>query len=285
MKSLLEILQQSAAYLARHESLSPRVEAEWLLAHALGERNRLQLYLQFERPLGEDELAVFRPLLRRRAAGEPLSYILGTAAFMDLELDVGPGVLSPRPETELLVDLALRHGAKEASEILDLCTGSGAILLALAKALDAPLPGLTGVDLSSEALVWARRNAEKLGLSHLRWLEGDLLAPVQGRRFDLITVNPPYVSAAEFKALPRDVRDYEPAQALYGGKDGLDFYRRLALEGLAHLTPGGWLIGEIGETQGAAVVGLFEEGGFCSLQLKKDLNRRDRFILAQCPAV
>jgi release factor glutamine methyltransferase len=279
MKPLLEILRATEEYLGRKGLPSARVDAEWLVAHALHLR-RLELYLQFERPLSEAELAAIRPLLRRRAEGEPLQYILGTAAFHSIELQVGPGVLVPRPETERLVELALAKYRGQ-GPILDLCTGSGAILLALAKNLPAPLPYLLGVDASDAALTWARRNGELLGLREaVEFRLGDLLAPVERRDFALITANPPYVTTAEMAELPPDVR-HEPEAALAAGSDGLDVIRRIAAGAGAYLAPGGWLAMEIGERQGAAVVALLQQHGWQTPTLHQDYNQRDRVVLAQ----
>ena len=201
MKTVLEILRQAEQYLAGKGAESPRADSEWLLAHVL-KLSRLQVYLQFERTLGEAELTAMREMVRRRATGEPVQYITGATEFFNVEILVGPGVLVPRPETERLVELALKCYAGE-GEALDLCTGSGAIVLALAK----ERPGasrLTGVEVSPEALAWAERNLAALRLANVHLVRGDLYAPVAGRRFALITANPPYVTTEEMAELRRD---------------------------------------------------------------------------------
>lgn len=283
MKSLLEILTDSAGYLAKHQVEGARLEAEWLLAHVLGLR-RVMLYVQFDRPLTEPELAKLRPLLRRRAGGEPLQYILGTAPFYDIELEVGPGVLIPRPETERLVDLALGlfPDAATTGPLLDLCTGTGAIVLALAKAR--PLvPRLVGVEREDAAFAWARRNLARLNLPQVELRQGDLYAPVAGERFAVITANPPYVTTTEMGELPRDVREYEPATALAAGAEGLDVTRRIVAAAPDHLLPAGWLLLEIGASQGPAVRTLLTERGFTAVKVVQDYCQRDRVVMGQWP--
>lgn len=278
MKPLLEILQSSEKYLAQRGFPSPRVDAEWLIAHVL-KLERLQLYVQFERPMREDELAELRPLLRRRGEGEPLQYIIGSTGFFNCDLEVGPGVLVPRPETERLVELALKR--YQEGPILDLCTGSGAILFALSGELTAP-PSMIGVDASDEALSWARRNADKLGYSHIDFRRGDLCEPVTETGFGLITANPPYVTEAEFESLPVDVRNHEPREALVAADEGLAIVRRIAEAGRSYLQPGAWLVMEIGERQGKAVLDLLASAGWQEVAILEDYNHRDRVAVGRC---
>lgn len=279
-KSLLQILRDSEGYLAKHGVESARFEAEWLLATAL-ELPRLNLYMQFDRPLGEKELAPLRGLLKRRASGEPLQYIMGSAQFMSVEIAVGPGVLVPRPETERLVELALaRYDGTAAA--LDLCTGSGCIPLAIAA--ERPEARLTGVELSPEALAWAQKNSAALGMDgRVSWLRGDLFAPVAGRRFGLITANPPYVREAEMRGLPRDVRDHEPPQALVAGADGLDLIRRIVAQAPAHLEPGAWLLIEFGIDHADAVADLMRRAGLTEVAIASDYSQRPRIALGRQP--
>ena len=280
MKALLEILRQSQEYLAQNGSLSPRTDSELLIAYAL-HLARLELYLQFDRPLTEAELAIIRPLLKRRADGEPVQYILGSTEFYNCEILVGPGVMIPRPETERLVEIALEKYTGK-GEILDLCTGSGAILFALAKARP-DSPPLTGIDISPEALAWAQRNLEALQPKQLSFLPGDLYAPVAGRRFELITANPPYISEAEYRELPKDIREFEPEQALFGGADGLELIRRIAAGAPEYLIPGGVLLCEIGMTQGAAAQAIVAGAGLAEVEIIQDYAKRDRLVLGrQC---
>ena len=281
MKTLLQVLQQSTGYLETHGIECARTDSEWLVAHALG-LARIDLYLQFDRPLNEEELGAVRPLLRRRVAGEPVQYIVGSTEFYGCEVLVGPGVLIPRPETERLVDVALeRYGG--AGPVLDVCTGSGAILLALA-AERADLHDLVGVDCSAEALSWARRNVENLSVADVSLVEGDLFEPVRGKAFGLITANPPYVRAGERGNLAGEIREHEPAEALFAGADGLDVMRRLAAEVAACLEPGGVFVGEIGWDQGEAAADLFAAGGLSEVEVIQDYGRRDRVVTGVKPA-
>ena len=281
MKALQVILQDSAGYLQRHGVDNPRLEAEWLLAHALG-CGRLDLYVQFERPLAEPELALIRPLLKRRAGGEPLQYVIGTAPFIKRELLVGPGVLIPRPETEQLVEIAAGLSLPE-GPILDLCSGSGAILFGLVDLLEGPAREMTGVDLSPEALAWALKNLAETPEPEILFLEGDLFAPVANRQFALITSNPPYVTEREGAELPAVVRDHEPEMALLAGTDGLDVFRRLLAEAADHLLPGGHLLCEMGERQGEALLDL-PAPGLAERRIIKDYAGKPRFFHARRPS-
>ena len=215
--------------------------------------------------------------LKRRANGEPLQYIMGSAEFYNVELLVGPGVLIPRPETEQLVEIALKH--LKGTKVCDLCTGSGAIALAIAK--ERPDVMVTGIDISSEALSYAQRNKEQLGLKNASFILGDIFAPLpRDSKFSLITANPPYVTSAEYEHLAPVVHDYEPALALLGGVDGLDILRRIAASAKEFLEPGGTLISEIGEEQGTNARRLFEENGFAKVVIAKDYSEKDRFLIA-----
>jgi release factor glutamine methyltransferase len=262
------------------DALAPSPDAEWdaraLLADALNaEPSALARRLSQEVPDARAE--EFFAAVRRRAAGEPLQYVLGRAWFMGLPFQVDARVLIPRQDTELLCETALREAkAAGAAEALDLCTGSGAVAVALAR-----LGGLsvTATDLSPEALDLARENARQNGVA-VAFYEGDLFSALPaGLRFPLITCNPPYLTAADMRALQPEVRR-EPALALFGGEDGLAFYRRLAKEAPSRLLPGGTLLLEIGSTQGAAVCALFS--GWSPAVLR-DLNGLDRVVLARAP--
>ncbi len=235
-------------------SETPRLDAELLMAQALGV-SREELLL---RHLAAEEPLSFQPLLARREAGEPVAYITGRRAFWTIELEVGPGVLVPRPDSETLIEAALAHfGAAGPATILDLGTGPGTLLLA---ALD-QWPGARGigVDSSEAALGYARRNAERLGLGgRARFRLADW-AYALGERFDLILCNPPYIEIAA--TLPRDVAEHEPHEALFAGEDGLEDYRRLAPEIPRLLASGGLACFEIGAGQEAAVTALFQAAG------------------------
>ena len=278
MQSLLEILRKTEAYFAAKGIESPKVEAEWLMAHVLGCR-RLELYLQFDRPMTEVQLDALRPLVARRGRREPLAYLLGTSEFAGLTLTCDRRALIPRPETEELVDLvAERMKGRAALAILDLGTGTGAIALALAKAL--PTAAVTAVDASAQALALARENAEANGLAdRVTFADGDWFAGVSGP-FDAVVSNPPYLTEAEFASAQPEVREFEPRGALVSGVDGLDALRRVVTEAPRFLNTGGFLALETGIAQHAALADLAGSAGFRKWESRRDLARRDRFFLA-----
>ncbi len=250
------MLSWTREYLAGKGVENARLEAEWMLCAALG-MDRVGLYVNYDKPLTSPELNGFRGMVGRRAKREPLQYILGSQDFFGLDFEVTPGVLIPRHDTETLVREALAR-APGAATILDIGVGSGCIAIALAKNL--PGAEVSGVDPSPRALVLAERNAHRHQVS-LDLLCGSLFDPVRGRRFDLVVSNPPYIPAADLAGLQPEVRDYEPREALDGGGDGLDYYRRIIPAAAAHLNAGGWLIVEIGIGQARAVLELFEKAG------------------------
>ena len=251
-------------------SATPRLDAELLMAHALGvERDRLILgHLDVPAPAG------FDALVARRQAGEPIAYIVGRRAFWTIELEVGPGVLIPRPDSETLIEAAVAHfGANAPGRILDLGTGPGSLLLA---ALDQwPQARGLGIDGSPEALAFAHRNADRLGFTdRVEWRIGDWAEEVRGS-FDLILCNPPYVAAAA--ELPRDVREWEPHRALFSGADGLDDYRRLAPMIPPLLAAGGIACIELGAGQADVVAGLFAAPGL-GIATRDDLGGHRRCL-------
>lgn len=261
---------------------SPRLTAELLLAHVL-HTSRVRLYTDLDRPLEASELAGYRGLIARRAAGEPTSYLTGTREFYGRSFAVDPRVLVPRPETELLVEAVLQvipRGA--AARVLDLCTGSGCVGVTIA--LERPAIRVLATDASPEAIDVARANAETLGAADRFEVRlGDLFAPVEGEaRFDVVVANPPYVPRGELPTLPPEVRR-EPQLALDGGPDGLDVVRRIAASAPARLVPGGLLAMEIGDGQGPAVHSLLETAGYGSVRIERDLARHDRLALGTHP--
>ncbi len=275
------LVREIARRLGEAGAASPATEAEWLVAWACGLRSALDVWLAPERKLDAGELGRLDEAVCRRVGGEPLQYITGGVNFRGLALRVGPGVLIPRPETELLVEVALELGG-ESGWLCDLCTGSGAVALALAR--EAPgISGVIGVDISRRALAYAAVNARASGLAdRVGWLAGDLLEPVRpGPRFAGITANPPYVSAAEYAELPGEIRNHEPAEALLGGTDGLDLIRRIAAAAPDYLAPGGWIACEIGAAQGEAARALFGDCGFRRVGLRRDYAGRDRIVVAR----
>ena len=253
----VKILTWTKEYLTGKGIENARLEAEWLLCAATG-LDRMGLYINFERPLNEAELAAYRAMVTRRGRREPLQHILGTQEFSGLEFEVNPDVLIPRYDTEILVMEAVAR-MPAARRILDIGTGSGCVAIALARQL--PAAAVTAIDISEAALAVARRNAEKNGVT-VEFLLGSLCAPVAGRCFDLIVSNPPYIPTADIDALEPEVRDGDPRGALDGGPDGLDIYRRLIPEAALHLAPCGWLLVETGIGQAADVARLFRECGW-----------------------
>ena len=253
----LKVLTWTAGYLADKGVENARREAEWLLCQATG-LDRVGLYLNFDKPLSDDELAGYRALVARRGKREPLQHILGSQEFDGLSFAVSPAVLIPRHDTETLLEQAVLR-APQARHMLDIGTGSGCIAIALAKRL--PEAAVTAVDLSSEALAVAQRNAEAHGAA-IEFLHGSFFEPVAGRRFDLIVSNPPYITTAELAELQPEVRDYEPRLALDGGPDGLAAYRVIVAQAPAHLQPGGWLLLEVGAGQAGDVAELLAQAGF-----------------------
>ena len=284
-----------------------RRDAETLLLHLLG-KNRAWLLTHLDDPFGGCTAIQFAALLNRRLTGEPIQYITGEAEFYGLPFHVTRDVLIPRPETEHLVEAALKIlGApglasetwesnepaggpepvlslpKDLAEtwegsILDVGAGSGAIAVALAHHL--PHAHITAIDVSAPALAVAEENAKRNGVS-IRFLRGDLLAPVAQEQFDIVISNPPYVSSADRDALAVEVRDYEPVQALFAGDDGLEVYRRLIPAAFAVLAPGGSLALEIGYGQAAAVQSLLTAAGFQRIQMTPDLQGIPRVLTAQ----
>lgn len=280
MLTVLEILKRTADFLAKHHVEQPRLQAELLVGHSLG-LGRMQLYLQFERPLTEPELAQLRPLVKRRSEREPLQYILGTTDFADIKLKVDRRALIPRPETELLVEFAKeRGGAAGPAQLLDLGTGSGALALALAHAW--PSVKVTAVDVSEEALALARENAALLGFTpRVNFVQSDWFTNIPAEaRFEMIVANPPYLSVAEVAETEPEVRTFEPTNALSSGPAGTEAVEKILREAKARLAPGGWLLMETGIGQHAALVALAQTCGYSQVESRQDLTQRDRFILA-----
>ncbi len=284
--TVASLLRSTREFLQTHGSPSARLDAELLLAHVLG-ATRMDVYTQHDRPVEAAERDALRALVKRRAAGEPVAYLLGERGFWTLDLRVDGRVLIPRPETERLVELALAFvGAERARRwrVVDVGTGSGAIALALASEL--PSATVLGIDASADALQVAAENAERTGLrDRVRLVRGDLLAPLvrAGSRVELVVSNPPYVGTEDGDRLAPDVRRWEPAQALFAGLDGLDLIRRLLPEARACLVPGGLLLVEIGSTQGEAVAALAREAGLVEVSIERDLAGLDRVLRARAP--
>lgn len=253
--------------------LGERADAEALLLHVLA-RPRSWLYSHADDVMDKDVEAAYAALLERREAGEPVAYITGRRGFWSMELTVSPATLIPRPETELLVELALQRLPRDmACSVADLGTGSGAIALAIAR--ERPLARVTATDASAEALVVARHNARSLDIGNVAFADGDWLAPLAGQRFNLIVSNPPYIEAGDPHLAQGDLR-FEPASALASGRDGLDDIRRIVRDARAHLQHGGWLLFEHGLNQGAAIRTLLVDAGYAHVFTATDLEQRDR---------
>ncbi len=272
----IENALSDAATRLRAVSESARLDAELLLARAI-DMPRSYLFAHPEEPLDETTVGRFREALGRRLAGEPMAYITGTREFWSLELMVTPATLVPRPETELLVDLALREIPRRAEwQILDLGTGSGAIAIAIAK--ERPLSRVTATDVSAEALEVARQNARQLDIPNVEFLAGDWTEPVRGRTFNVVVSNPPYVRSDD-DAL--DALHREPRSALSAGADGLDAIRILARDCGALLEPGGALLIEHGADQRESVAAVLREHGWSDVDCHTDYAGLPRVTVAR----
>jgi release factor glutamine methyltransferase len=272
----LKVLNWTKSYLAEKGVANARLEAEWLLCDVLG-LDRVGLYLNFDKPLSDAELAAYRALVARRAKREPLQYILGSQEFCGLDFAVTPAVLIPRHDTEVLVEETLKRSSVT-GRILDVGLGSGCIAVVLAKRL--PAAKVFGVESSPAALAVAVKNAEFHGV-HLVTFAGSLFEPLADERFNVIVSNPPYIPSADLAGLEPEVRDYEPRAALDGGVDGLDFYRMLIPAASRHLLPEGWLVVEIGIGQAEAVAELFTTNGFSEIFTASDSGGIERVVGGQ----
>jgi len=281
--TVLEIIKRTTEFLAGRGIASPRLNAELLLGHVIG-RGRMQLYLEFERPLTAAELDQLRPLVRRRGQQEPLQYVLGETEFRGLRLKVDRRALIPRPETELLVELVREWSAAQPPVLraLDLGTGSGAIAAALATLW--PTAAVVAAERCPEALALARENFAALGLEgcvqgiSAVWFEGVPPGP-----YDVIVSNPPYLTAAEVAAAAPEVRQHEPRAALEAPDEGLADLRAILSVAPAYLRPGGLLAVETGCDHHADLTARLQTAGFQPVTARQDLTGRDRFILAVWP--
>lgn len=273
----LKLLAWTKDFLLSKGIANARLEAEWLLCAATG-LDRVGLYLQYDKPLNENELAAYRSMVARRARREPLQHILGSQEFCGLDFVVTPDVLIPRYDTELLVSEAFTR-QPAARSILDIGTGSGCIAVSLQKKL--PLASVTATDISDEALAVARNNAVQHD-SPIEFLLGSLFAPVTGRRFDLVVSNPPYIPTADIESLDQEVRDHDPRAALDGGCDGFDVYRSLIPAAVEHLHQDGWLMVEVGVGQAIEVAKMFRQTGrYDEPFIAVDPGRVDRVVGAR----
>ncbi len=277
MMSVLEVLNAATSYLQKQGVESPRLNAEHLLAHTLGMSKRMDLYLAFDRPLGEKERAPLRDLVKRRSEGVPLQHLLGTVEFLGHEFLCDARGLIPRPETEELVELVLKL-APGAGSFLDVGTGSGVIALSLAMAQ--PESKVTACDISKAALALTAENRARLGLeARVELVQSDLLEAFHGS-FDVIVANLPYIPSAEIPALSREVR-HDPVSALDGGPDGLRLVERLVEEIPARLVAGGLVALEIGHDQAERVTTLLAARGFQGSTSHADHQGHQRFVTAR----
>jgi release factor glutamine methyltransferase len=282
--TILELLRWTTEYLEKKRLGEPRLNAELLLADTLGLK-RLDLYLQFDRPLKPEELATFKPRLLRRARREPLQYIAGHTDFRELRLRVDRRALIPRPETEVLVGEVLAWAAPRGTlRALDVGVGSGAIALSLAR--EGSFSPVVATDVSSEALALAEENRRAVAADAPVELRlGPGYQPVGDESSDVIVSNPPYVAESERETLEAEVREWEPERALFGGPDGLAVVRELVAGAPTHLRPGGLLALEIGASQALAVEALIRATGrFADVRVRTDLAGRERIVLAELAA-
>lgn len=284
MKTVLETIQAGAGYLEKKGVENGRLNMQHLVAHVL-ECDRMQLYVDFDRPLGEEELAPLRELLTRRADGEPLQHLLGKVAFAGHDFISDSRALIPRPETEELVDQFIEEASTSGetpSRILDMGTGTGVIGLSLAMAWREKLKSLVLADLSPDALSLARENAAVLGIGEwgaLEFVESDLFASLEGRRFDLIVANLPYISAAELPTLSREVQR-DPVMALDGGVQGTELMERFIVEAPEYLEQRGRIAMEFGMGQADILRKLLETTGWQNIRVMRDFMKVERFLTA-----
>lgn len=281
--TVLEVIQRSTEFLTRKGVESPRLQVELLLAHVL-KLKRLQLYLNFERVLTETEANTLRDLVQRRGNRQPLQHLVGSTSFCGYEMKVTSDVLVPRPETEQLAELAWQHlqGLKETTpRVLDFGTGSGCLPITLA--VKCPPAEVHALDISPAALAIARENAQANKVAErIQFHQGDGFAALPaGLRFHLIVSNPPYIPSAEIGSLEPEVRDHDPRLALDGGEDGLNFYRRLAVEAVEWLYPGGCLMVEFGDGQAEQIAALFVQPQWQVAGVRSDLSGRARILIAR----
>jgi release factor glutamine methyltransferase len=276
--TVARVLRWAADDFRKRNNPSPRLDAELLLCAALGS-DRVRLVLESDKLLLDAELGRYRELIRRRRSGEPIAYILGRREFYGLDFVVDRRGLVPRPDTEPLVEVALERTRTRSmhGRALDLCTGTGCVGIAFAKARPTWRVLATDVSPATAELAW--ENARRLGVAFTLGVDvGDLFAPVSGQRFELVLANPPYIPSRELAELMPDVRDFEPRLALDGGADGLDLVRRIVGGARSHLTVGGILAVEVGHDQAPRTRELFEQAGFREISVRRDYGGRERVV-------
>jgi release factor glutamine methyltransferase len=280
MTTVLETIDGGTRYLEKRGIEDARRNMQMLVAHQLG-CTRMDLYLQFDRPLEEPMLAPLRELLKKRGEGIPLQHLLGTVWFHKYEFKTDARALIPRPETEELTEWILSWPLPETQRVLDMGSGSGVIGLSLAKSR--PAWDLVLADVSEEALSLARENATKLAVENVELLHSDLFSSLTGN-FDGIVANLPYVADGERATMSREVL-HDPALALFSGADGLDLIRRFIPEAFQRLNPGGWIVLEIGHDQASQVMEILQTSGYAEIDVKKDMSGVSRFPVACKPSL
>lgn len=278
MSTVLETIDGGARYLEKRGIEDSRRNMQIMVAHQLA-CTRMQLYTQFDRPLGESELVPLREMLKRRGEGVPLQHVLGVVSFHHRDFKSDARALIPRPETEELAEWILSMPMGDDLKVLDMGCGSG--VLGLTLAAERPSWHVTLADVSEDALALTKENAAALGIGNARFLRSDLFSAVEGE-FDGIVANLPYVPESERASLSREVM-HDPALALFGGADGLDVIRRFIPEALRRLKPGAWLVLEIGHDQASQVEEILRSSGFADIEVKTDLSGVARFPFARRP--
>lgn len=284
-----EVLKQATEKLSLAGNKEAKLDA-WYLMEEVSKMSRTQWYLDCQNEMPKEKQEEFNRMLLRLLSGEPVSYIIGTRGFMGYDFVVDENVLIPRQDTELLVEeainIATKHLAKnplatnESLKVLDMCTGSGCIAISIDKMLreSGQQVSVSAADISEGALKTATLNNERLG-ANVEFIHSDMFDSVSGK-YNMIVSNPPYIPKVQMDELEKKVVDYEPYSALYGGMDGLDFYRIIAKEAGDYLEDDGWLLLEIGYDQGESVPALLAEYGFNSIKVLKDYNNLNRVVIA-----
>ena len=277
MLTILDVINLSTDYLKKCNIENPRRQAEELISQVLA-MSRMDLYLDFSRPLTDDELAKLRSWLKRRGSGEPLQYIQGYVEFLSCRITVNPNVLIPRQETEILCDKIakiLKSKSTDNKVLWDLCCGSGAIGIALKKQF--PNLHVCSSDICNDALSLAKENAA-LNQVDIEFFQGDLFKPFQSKKADFIVCNPPYIKESDYSTLDIEVRNFEPKKALVSGPSGYEFYERLSKDLPSHLNPGGRAWFELGTGQGEGVKQLFNSSIWTQSNFEADWSGHDRFF-------
>lgn len=279
MKTVKDLLQLSSQYLEKHHVERPKRVVEEILASVL-QMKRMDLYMNFNKPVEEAEIQVLRDLLRRAKNHEPVQYIVGEVPFYHCSISLSPDVLIPRPETEELVELAIKcidERSEKSLVLADVCTGSGCIAIAIKKAR--PHVRVIATDISNSALEIAKKNAERNNVK-IDFYQGDFLSALP-EKVDILLCNPPYISETEYLSLSKSVRDFEPKNALIAKEDGMFFYQRLAQDLPSFLESKGQVIVELGFSQGQAVQNLFTCSIWHQSRLIQDLANHDRFFFLE----